>query len=113
MTNENQCSCYAIITDPIRKARLSGIFPEDHIPIKSPLVSDKAATGEEVYDFYELDKGRVNPEQRRLVANRLAPAFDVLEDQILQAFEDPRIKIPLRADSVVVVWCEKHARVAL
>jgi hypothetical protein len=32
---------------------------------------------------------------------------------VQRAFEDPNVKIPLRADLVVVQWCEHHTRLAL
>jgi len=111
---ESPCSCYAIIADPIRKERFSGIFPDDQVPIKGPLVNEALAeTSGEVYQFYELDKSRISPEQRQNLIERLAPAFDVSPEAVQQAFEDPTIKIPLRADHVIVQWCELHARLAL
>lgn len=113
MTSEIQCSCYAIITDPIRKGRFSGIFPDDQVPIKGPLANNALAeTGDELYQFYELDKSRISPEQRQRLIERLAPTFDVSRETVEQAFEDPKVKIPLRADHVVVTWCEHHARLA-
>lgn len=111
---QSPCSCYAIITDPIRKERFSGIFADDHVPIKGPLLNEALAeTDGELYQFYELDKSRINPEQRQRLIERLAPAFDVSRETVQRAFEDPNVKIPLRADLVVVQWCEHHTRLAL
>ena len=83
MTSEIQCSCYAIITDPIRKGRFSGIFPDDQVPIKGPLANNAlAGTGDELYQFYELDKSRISPEQRQRLIERLAPTFDVSRETV-------------------------------
>ena len=109
----NKCTCSVIISDPERKARFAGIFENDHVPIKHPLIEGRAQTGNEVYEFYEAAVERFSEEQKRQIAARVAPVFHLSEQKILADMNNPDFKIPIKADSCSVFWCELHVRCAL
>lgn len=114
-----ECTCTATITDPERAKRFAGIFPNDCIPIRYPLIAGGARTIRnevaEVYSFYEAAIERFTPEQKRKVAERVATAGfrGVTVEEALRDMENPKMVIPLRADGVIVSWCELHVRATL
>ena len=108
-----ECSCTATITDPERKARFAGIFPNDDIPIKHPMIAGTGQTGNETYQFYEVAKERFTEDQRLQVAKVLAPVFDLPESEILKDIADPEFKIPLKAYGLIVSFCKLHSRMVL
>ena len=108
-----ECCCTATITDPIRKARFAGIFPNDNIPLKHPMVAGTAKTGNETYPFYEVAFNRLSEEQKKEIAKRVAPTFGLTENEILADMANPTFKIPLKADSVITSLCPLHSRMVL
>jgi len=109
----NICECTAKITDPVRAARFKGIFENDNIPIKHPFVAGNGQTGDEVYQFYKVAINRFSDEERIQVAQALAPVFNLPVSEILKDMSDPNFEVPLKADSVITVWCKRHSRAVL
>ena len=109
----NACECTAKITDPVRAARFKGIFENDNIPIKHPFVAGTAQTGDEVYEFYKVAINRFTEEQKRKVAEALAPVFHLSIEDVLSDMADPNFEVPLQADSVITMWCKYHSRAVL
>lgn len=113
------CTCTATITDPERAARFADIFPNDRIPIRYPLLAGKARVvrndSPETFDFYEVAIERFTPEQKRKVAEAVAAAGfrNVTAEEAQKDMDDPKMVIPLKADSVITSWCELHMRAAL
>jgi hypothetical protein len=113
------CTCAAKITDPERAKRFAGIFENDWIPIRYPLIAGTARTVQNdrlvEYEFYEVAIERLTPEQKQKVAEAVAKAGfdDVTVEEVLRDFDKPNVTIPLRADGVIVHWCERHVRAAL
>ena len=107
------CDCTASITDPVRKARFAGIFPNDDIPIKHPMVAGTAKTGNEIYQFYDVAVDRLSEEQKREIVKRVAPVFGLKEQEILADMANPEFKIPLKVDSIITSWCKLHSRMVL
>lgn len=107
------CGCVGIITDSIRKKLFEGIFPNDEIPLRHPLVDGRAQTGNEEYTFYHVDKNALTEAQKEMIAERLSPIFNLPKDEILKDFDNPDFKVPLKSDGVIVSWCPRHFRAAL
>ena len=113
------CTCTGKITDPERAARFAGIFPNDEIPIRYPILAGAGRVErngrQETFEFYEVAIERFTEEQKQRVAVAVSKAgFPHLTvDEVLRDMGNAKMIIPLRADGVIVSWCELHVRCAL
>ncbi len=108
----NECDCHVIITDPHRAERFRGIFDKERIPIKGPMMVN-ASTGDLKYTAYLMRKDRLTEEQRRKIAERVAPAFGITIEEALGNLQDPAFDIPVRSDDCILWICELHKRMIM
>lgn len=108
-----KCTCFAVIDDPVRKERFKDIFPNDEVPIKAPIPAGRAQTGSEQYTYYIVDKSRITDAQIPILAERIAPAFKLNEEEVIQTFRDPDFEVPLRADGLTICFCPLHTRMLI
>jgi len=103
----SSCECYAILTDPKRKALYEGIFPEGKVPITPKEGTGRTDAGE-VFDFWLLDTTRVNSKQLAEIHRAVSQAFGIPLPEIIA--EGKAHGYPVNKRGAEFHFCRNHLR---
>ena len=103
------CQCYAKAIDPERQKMWQRIFPPDgKVPITCPIPVGRGNLAGQEADYYLLDFDRVNEDEQKRLISEIAEKFELSPLIIAQDIKEKGCAI--KAESVLVAWCQKHSR---
>lgn len=105
------CQCYAKCVDPERQKLWDKIFYEGKIPITCPIPVGRANLAGQEAEFYLINFDRVSHSEKELLIEEMAKKFDLAPIDVRKDIE--KQGAPVKADSVIVVWCKKHSLAAM
>jgi hypothetical protein len=101
------CTCYAVITDPARKALFAGIFPDDHVPI-TPKEGTGKTDGGEQFDFWLIDTKRTTFEQEEKVIDAICKKFGMKPEEVFRTWTSNGM--PVKKEGAEFHFCNNHLR---